>query len=89
MVVSVVCIHGVFFSQFMTAVCMCVSVSLQGLAPLVDVQEVEQCLVGLGGTVNYKHFYEPDAGDKCDHDGGRLMVLMLRIHHQADGYVVG
>lgn len=43
---------------------------LQGLAPLVDVREVEQCILGVGGTVNYKHFYEPEAASDCsDGDG--------------------
>lgn len=37
--------------------------ALQGLAPLVDVREVEQCILGLGGTVNMKHFYDPTGGN--------------------------
>jgi hypothetical protein len=41
---------------------------LQGLAPLVDVREVEECILGLGGTVNYKHFYDPDELDESDDD---------------------
>jgi hypothetical protein len=43
----------------------CLYVAAQGLAPLVDVREVEQCILGLGGTVNMKHFYDPTGGDNC------------------------
>eukprot|EP00879_Flechtneria_rotunda_P018528 GHRR01019441.1.p1 GENE.GHRR01019441.1~~GHRR01019441.1.p1 ORF type:complete len:547 (+),score=136.02 GHRR01019441.1:914-2554(+) len=30
-----------------------------GLAPLVDVPELEHCILSHGGTINYKHFYVP------------------------------
>lgn len=32
---------------------------------------MEQCILGLGGTVNYKHFYEPHAPDNCDQHNQR------------------
>ena len=37
----------------------------------MDVREVEECILGLGGTVNYKHFYEPEPQetDSTDSDG--------------------
>jgi hypothetical protein len=46
-----------------------------GLAPLVDVREVEQSILCLGGTVNYKHYYDPTGkgccgGDTSDSDAG-------------------
>jgi hypothetical protein len=33
--------------------CMCV----QGLAPLVDIPELERSILGRGGNINYKHFF--------------------------------
>jgi hypothetical protein len=33
---------------------------------LVDVREVEESILDLGGTVNYKHFYDPDGVDESD-----------------------
>lgn len=44
--------------------------TLQGLAPLVDVKEVEQCILGLGGTVNMKHFYDPTGGSSSSSSNG-------------------
>lgn len=43
--------------------------TLQGLAPLVDVREVEQCILGLGGTVNMKHFYDATGGNSSSSNG--------------------
>lgn len=34
---------------------------LQGLAPLVDVPELEKSILCRGGSINYKHFYFPGA----------------------------
>jgi hypothetical protein len=53
-----------FLQLLKTAAC-CL---LQGLAPLVDVREVEQSILCLGGTVNYKHFYDPDGMDDSEDD---------------------
>lgn len=35
------------------ALCPCV----QGLAPLVDIPELERSILGRGGNINYKHFF--------------------------------
>jgi hypothetical protein len=30
---------------------------VQGLAPLVDIPELERSILGRGGNINYKHFF--------------------------------
>lgn len=59
-----------------------------GLAPLVDVRELEHCILGLGGTINYKHFYDPTGkgccgGNTSDSDGGNNHANnQQHVHHQ-------
>jgi hypothetical protein len=48
----------------------CYHFYVQGLAPLVDIPELERSILGRGGNINYKHFFvkpgQPDGKCACE-----------------------